>query len=67
MTAERYTGILSEDTKVLFKKHHPSIAELQASIIAYIHCSDYGNARGEIIDNHTGEIVQTFYRQTSLE
>jgi hypothetical protein len=66
MKSARYTAILSHGEKVFFVRNSSFFDDLQANLISLIH-SNFENAQGKIIDNHIGETVRTFSRQTCLE
>jgi hypothetical protein len=62
----RYTAILSHGKKVFFVRNSSYFEDLQAKLISLIH-DKLENAHGRIIDNHKGETIRTFSRQTCLE
>ena len=66
MKSARYTAILSHGEKVFFVRNSSFFDDLQANLISLIH-GNFENAQGKIIDNHKGETIRTFSRQTCLE
>jgi hypothetical protein len=62
----RYTAILSHGKKIFFVRNSSYFEDLQAKLISLIH-DKLENAHGRIIDNHKGETIRTFSRQTCLE
>jgi hypothetical protein len=66
MKTARYTAIISHGEKILFIRNNSFLEDLQASLITIMQ-DKFSYAYGRIIDNFTGDTVQTFRQQTSLE